>query len=299
MNRVLARVSLMLLALWLPTSVLAADDDADEAVLDQLDQARERGVLEVAVYRDFPPYSYPQQGKYVGADVDLAAALARKIGLPLKVRPIMPGDDADDDLRNNIWKGHYLGGGVADVMLHVGMDPQYVARQDKADLFSPYFREAVSIAYRPGRYKNLTTPMALVGTKVGVELGSISDYYMSGAYGGRLRTSAVRLPTTQAAVQALADDEIDSVMAPRGELQGLMKMIGGLSIETRTTEFQGLFRTAWDVGIAIKAGNPKLKAAIQTALQELQTSGELKSIYAGYGIDYVAPEMASTAAASH
>ena len=115
MNRVLARVSLMLLALWLPTSVLAADDDADEAVLDQLDQARERGVLEVAVYRDFPPYSYPQQGKYVGADVDLAAALARKIGLPLKVRPIMPGDDADDDLRNNIWKGHYLGGGVADV----------------------------------------------------------------------------------------------------------------------------------------------------------------------------------------
>ena len=83
MNRVLARVSLMLLALWLPTSVLAADDDADEAVLDQLDQARERGVLEVAVYRDFPPYSYPQQGKYVGADVDLAAALARKIGLPL------------------------------------------------------------------------------------------------------------------------------------------------------------------------------------------------------------------------
>ena len=162
MNRVLARVSLMLLALWLPTSVLAADDDADEAVLDQLDQARERGVLEVAVYRDFPPYSYPQQGKYVGADVDLAAALARKIGLPLKVRPIMPGDDADDDLRNNIWKGHYLGGGVADVMLHVGMDPQYVARQDKADLFSPYFREAVSIAYRPGRYKNLTTPMALV-----------------------------------------------------------------------------------------------------------------------------------------
>ncbi|WP_428312759.1 substrate-binding periplasmic protein [Hydrocarboniphaga sp.] len=269
---------------------------AQEPVLDQLDQAREKGSLEVAVYRDFPPYSYLDQGQYIGVDVDLAKAISQKIGLPLRLRTIIAGDDADDDLRNNIWKGHYLGGGVADLMLHVGMDPQYVKRQEKADLIGPYFHEAVSIAYRPGRYKNMATPLSLVGTKVGVELGSMADLYLSGAYGGRLRTAAERLPTAMAAVQAFANDEVDAVMAPHGELQGLLKIIGGPPIETRTTEIQGLYRTAWDVGMAIKAGNPKLKAAVLDALAKLQQSGELQAIFARYGIDYVAPEMAVAAA---
>ncbi|MDB5970259.1 MAG: ABC-type amino acid transport substrate-binding protein [Hydrocarboniphaga sp.] len=282
--------SLLMLGFALPA--LPADEQG-EPVLDQLDQARERGGLEVAVYRDFPPYSYQDQGRYTGVDVDLAGALARQLGLTLRLRPISAGDDTDDDLRNNIWKGHYLGGGVADLMLHVGMDPEYVKRQDKAELIAPYFHEAVSIAYRPGRYRNMTTPLSLVGTKVGVELGSISDYYMSGAYGGRLRTSAERLPTATAAVQAFANDEVDAVMAPRGELQGLLKQLGGPAIETRSTELQGLYRTAWDVGIAIKAGNPKLKAALLAALSQLQQSGELQKIFAQYGIDYVAPEMAA------
>jgi len=268
-----------------------AADEADEAVPDRLEQARERGGIEIAVYRDFPPYSYQDQGRYTGVDVDLAAALAGRLGLTLRLRPIVAGDDTDDDLRNNVWKGHYLGGGIADLMLHVGMDPQYVQRQQQAELIGAYFHEAVSIAYRPGRYRNLATPLALAGTRVAVELGSISDYYMSGAYGGRLLTSAVRLPTTLAAVQAFAADEVDSVMAPRGELQGLLKQIGGPVIESRTTEIQGLFRTAWDVGIAIKAGNPKLKAALLDALSQLQRSGELQQIFSRYGIDYAAPEM--------
>jgi polar amino acid transport system substrate-binding protein len=284
-----ASVCLLLLSAPLSSPSYA---QSSEPVLDQLDQARERGGIEVAVYRDFPPYSYQEQGKYVGVDVDLATAIAQKIGLSLRLRPIVAGDDADADLRNNIWKGHYLGGGVADLMLHVGMDPQYVKRQDKADLIAPYFHEAVSIAYRPGRYKNMATPLSLAGTKVGVELGSIGDLYLSGAYGGRLRTSAERLPTAMAAVQAFANDEVDAVMAPHGELQGLLKMIGGPTIETRTTEFQGLYRTAWDVGMAIKAGNPKLKAAVLDALTALQQSGEVQAIFARYGIDYVAPEMA-------
>jgi polar amino acid transport system substrate-binding protein len=283
-----ACASLLMLGLALPA---ASADEPAETVPDQLDQARERGGLEVAVYRDFPPYSYQDQGRYTGVDVDLTGALAKQLGLTLRLRPITAGEDTDDDLRNNIWKGHYLGGGVADLMLHVGMDPQYVERQHKAELIGAYFHEAVSIAYRPGRYRHLQTPLELAGSQVAVELASISDYFMSGAYAGRLRTSAVRMPTAMAAVQAFANDEVDAVMAPRGELQGLLKQLGGPAIETRSTEIQGLFRTQWDVGMAIKAGNPKLKSALLEALSQLRQSGELQRIFAQYGIDYMAPEI--------
>ncbi len=56
-----------------------------------LERIRARGRLSVAVYQELPPFS-------VG------------------------GEGMDDDLRNMVWRGHYLGFGPADVMLHVPVD---------------------------------------------------------------------------------------------------------------------------------------------------------------------------------
>lgn len=264
--------------------MLAAVAQAADGEPDRLELARQRGALEVAVYRDYPPYSYEKDGKPAGVDVDLAAALARKLDLPLRLRAFSAGESMDDDLRNNVWKGHYLGGGVADVMLHVGADPQYVARQDKVDIFGIYFHEAVSVAWHQGRYAEVSTPLQLAGTRVAVELDSISDFFMSGAFSGRLRSSAVRLPSTAAAVRAFVDGEADAVMAPRGELQGLLQLQGAPRTELRQTEFQGMFRNDWDIGMAVRSGNPALKAALSIALSELQGSGELQAILQRHGI---------------
>ena len=57
-----------------------------------------------------------------GIDVDLAKALAAKLGLKLDVAAFDAGEEVSDDLRNMVWKGHYLGGGAGDVMLHVPLD---------------------------------------------------------------------------------------------------------------------------------------------------------------------------------
>ncbi len=145
----------------LPETAASADDP--------LQQVRSRGAIEIGVYSEFPPYSAQVPGKPAeGIDVDLAQALAQRLGLKLKLRLINAGDSVDDDLRNNVWKGHYLGYGVADAMLHVGYDPVFAKREPNVLLFSPYFHETVAIAYKPSRIPHLDSPIALTEHKIAV-----------------------------------------------------------------------------------------------------------------------------------
>ncbi|GAC1624193.1 MAG: transporter substrate-binding domain-containing protein [Nevskia sp.] len=278
-------------------ALVAGAARADDGDQDGYDKIRERGTLEVAVYSEFPPFSYEKDGQAAGLDVDLAAALAKAVGLKLKLRSIIDGEDTDDDLRNFVWKGSVLGGGTVDLMMHVGADEQYVKRQDKVLIFGVYLHEAISIALRESRIKNFNALDQLKSRKTAVELGSISDLYLSDAFGGLLRESLVRKPSTDAAVKAFVKDEVDAVIAPRGELQGLLKLHGAKDFAPKPIQFGGLFRSAWDVGMAVKATTPKLKAALYDALVKMENSGELAGIYARYGLDYARPQSAASTGA--
>ncbi|MGQ0620132.1 MAG: substrate-binding periplasmic protein [Panacagrimonas sp.] len=269
-----------------------------QTIEDPLSLVKARGSLEVAVYDSFPPYSYKApDGRPAGVDVDIGRALAEKLGLQSKTRLFTAGENMSDDLRNNIWKGAILGGGVADVMLHVAADPQFAAREDKAAFFGAYFHEAVSVVYHPDKIEAFESPLALSVHKVGVEVDSISDYYMSGAFSGRLRTAAVRHASLSAAVAAFKAGEVDAVMAPRGELQGLMKSADVSNLVYKQQELVGMFRTSWDIGMAVKSNDDtSLRDALAKGLEELRAEGKLAAIFKAHGIDYAAPA-ASLAAA--
>jgi ABC-type amino acid transport substrate-binding protein len=263
---------------------------------DRLDRINERGELSVAVYRDFAPYSFADdKGRYTGIDVDIAEALAKQLGVRLVLRPVMAGEDSDDDLRNNIWRGPLIGGSVSDLMLHIGMDPEYVQRTEKAELFNAYQRETVAVVYNAQKLTALETPMALAGHRVAVENDSISDFYLSGAFNGRLRSSIVRKPSADEAVAAYLAGEVDAVMAPRGQLEGALFKAQQTASRVDITEFVGLFRTSWDVGMAIASGNPALKAALMDAMNGLQQSGQLDALYSRYGVTRAQPELMAKA----
>ena len=128
LRHMVAGLALLAAAVVGPAS---ADDDSP----DRLDLVRQKGSIEYIVYRDFPPYSYEKDGAFAGVDVDMGRALAKELGVAAAFRTFIPGDDLDDDLRNYIWRGTIVGGSVGDVMLHVGADPRYVARQEKVSIF--------------------------------------------------------------------------------------------------------------------------------------------------------------------
>lgn len=279
-------------ALLLTAAGLSTPAIADYTAPDALDKVRERGALTIAVYADYPPYSYEQAGKIVGLDVDIATALARALGVSASVRAVVAGEDGDDDLRNYVWKGTVVGGAPSDLMMHVGADPQYVRRQDHVAIFGVYLHDSVALGLRPSRIPNYVSLEQLKGRKTAVEQGSLSDIYLRDAYGGILRDSVLRLPTATAAVQAFIDDKADAVMTSRGELLGLVKMLGGAAIEPKTVQFTGLYRNQWDIGMAVKSDAARLRAALTVALSKLESDGGLAAIYARYGLDYTALQAA-------
>ncbi len=268
-------------------SVARADDDAQ----DRLEIVQKKGTIEYIVYRDYPPYSYERDGAFTGVDVDMGTAMAAALGLKATFRTFIPGDDLDDDLRNQLWRGTIVGGAVGDVMLHVGADPQYVARQDKVSIFGVYFREAVALSFDTKKFPSYSTIADVKGKRVGAELGSIADQFLTTTEGGALSSSVTRFATLDECVKAYAEGKLDAVLAPRGELQGLMKTHNaGLNLAPpQAVQFQGIFRSAWEIGIAVKKDSPKLRDALAKAMATLIESGEMKAIYARHGMDYVTP----------
>src|SRR5215204_3692717 len=104
-----------------------------------LSRVRERGALAVGLYNDMPPFHAAGSG----VDVELARALADALGVRLTLLPFNADDNMNDDLRNMVWRGHYLGYGPADVLLHVPVDRPLIDANPQVSIFAPYCRDRV------------------------------------------------------------------------------------------------------------------------------------------------------------
>ena len=79
----------------------------------------------------------------------IAGALARSLGLALSLLPFNADENMNDDLRNMVWKGHYMGYGPADMMI-TSSSVQAVSVPERvsvnATVASPQLSVAVSVA---------------------------------------------------------------------------------------------------------------------------------------------------------
>jgi len=245
------------------------------------------GRLRFAVYNDFPPYSMAG-GK--GIDADLARALAAKLGLAPEVVGFNADEDMNDDLRNMVWKGHYLGTQPADVMMHVPVDPYLAKANDKVRIFGAYHREALALARRPEQVRQAPSGSAAVALevftreKIGVETASLADAFLLGVLNGRLRENVVHFKTVGEATQAALEGKIAAVMAPRAELEAALKGRGELTIDT--VNFPELQTGSWPLGMAVKVEEQELADAIAAALAELKRDGSLTEIFRRHGISH-------------
>ncbi|MGF1526440.1 MAG: substrate-binding periplasmic protein [Candidatus Competibacterales bacterium] len=258
-----------------------------------LAEVREKGLLRVAVYKDYPPYSYLEKGKMVGVDVDLAKALAERLGVGMSTMNLTASDEAmEDDLRNAIWKGHYLGTGTADVMLHVPVDEAFAAANDQVTIFGPYYQEQVAIAHHRERLSEIPSMALFASTPIAVELETISDGYLSWSFNRRLLPNVVRFRHFPEACGALHQGEVPALMAPIAQLEYCLQTgeADAFAISEVPGGGIGLFR--WTVGMAVKEDHDELAAALETALAGLVTDGTLEAIYQRHGLSYRPPPVA-------
>ena len=254
---------------------LAAPASAD------LEKIRATGTISFAVYEDYAPWS----GKQDGIDNDIAKAIANKLGLKSSLIVFPAGENVDDDLRNLVWKGHYLGFGPADVMLHVPVDASLMRKNDKVEIFAPYYREAVKLVRNVKAIPEMNGVVSLEGKKMGAEKVSISAMVLLGEPG--LRDHVTIYPSGVEAVQKLKAGEVDAVVATRAEIESVIQ--GDPNFEITDAPFTRLPRNGWVLGMAVKKENVELSHAVQKAVNELFESGEMAELFKKHGVRSIKP----------
>lgn len=277
------RRSLLLAVTVALLGVLPAPGRAAEG--QELQQA---GQLRVAVYADFPPYS--NKGK--GIDEAIGKELAKRIGLEAEVVEYTAGEDMNDDLRNMVWKGHYLGTRPSDVMLHVPVDQHLAKNNEQVKIFGAYHLETLAVVRNPARVPPMAGSAArglevFTREKIGVEGTSMADNFLLSGLNGRLRENVVHFRTVDQAVAALKEGAVAAVMGTRGEIEAALGKDSTYPISQAT--FPELQIKGWAVGMAVKAESARLAEDLGKAIAEMQQDGTVARIFADYGVTWQTP----------
>lgn len=259
--------------------------------LTDLARIRASGVLKVAVYKDNAPLSSGPTNDMQGLDVALAQALARQMNLTLSLLPFDAGENMNDDLRNMVWRGHYLGYGPADVMLQVPVDKYLMQKNRQVLVLAPYMRQSLVLVYDSRRLADVTAPEDLKGLALAAERGAGAASALMGYGGGLLRTQVGIYNTGTDAVQAVVDGKAVAAYVTRAQAESVLWRSEPKRDEYRLSRLtlSGVPDNGWPVGMAIKAEHKELGMALEQALQALRSSGQLLEIFKQQGMTLTAP----------
>ena len=221
-------------------------------------------VLSMATNAEFPPYEYVEGEDVVGIDVDIAQAIADKLGMELKVDnmnfdsiipAITSGKDAigvagmtvTDERKKNVDFTDSYATGVQVVIV----------------------REDSKITY----VKDLTTKGA--DNTIGVQLGTTGDIYCTSDIQDKGFGKVQQFNKGADAVQALVSGKIDCVVIDNQPAKEFVKANKGLKI--LDTEY-----VTEDYAIAVAKDNTELKDKINGALNELKADGTIQKILDKY-----------------
>lgn len=262
------------------------------------DDVIESGYIEVALYEKFPPYSYIDDGgEAAGVDVDVAKEIAKEMGVELRWLWIGADETVEDDLRNAIWKGRKIDRRKADIMMRAPFDSRFsygvdgygLPRNELVIMFAPYHTEHWSIARnmeKVGPERNLAI---FRFEKIGVEIDTLPDSFLLSTYRGALRNNVVHFNTLALAADALVKDKVAAIVGTHTQVVWSL----GDNAKKFDIDDDGLGEMGsepWMIGIAARHEFRQLSHVINRIVEDLISSGKMKSILANYGTEYQIPE---------
>ncbi len=262
------------------------------------DRVVESGYLKVGMYQNFPPYSYEVDGEVRGVDADVGRRIAEELGVEFRAHWIVPDENLGDDLRNNVWKGHYLDKTrVADVMMRVPYDKTFAYMQDSTGeyineqvvIFGPYQQETWEIAYDSRDLEQVETIGVFQYQPIGVEIDTLPDIYLGSVFGGRIREQVHHYFNVSEAFTAMAAGKVHGVMAMRAEIDHQLAQQEGGHFRAADIGFPNIGKQVWDVGMAVKHTYRQLGYAIEAIVDKMVRSGEMEQIFARHGLRYSIP----------
>ena len=255
-----------------------------------MEKIRASGTLKVAIYKDNAPYSEGPSADLRGVDVSLAKALASKLNLQLALLPFDAGENMNDDLRNMVWKGHYLGYGPADVMIHVPVDRYLMNENKQVLIFGAYAREHLVVLHKGSNLGHVENPEDLQGKTIAVEKGSGAASALMGYRGGLLRDKVSIFKDGVDAAKMVTSGQFDAAYVSRAQAEAAVyTAVDKTGWVLSSVTLPGVMPAGWPLGLAVKSDNKALATALDEALASLRQSGELLKLFQSHGLTLAAP----------
>ena len=220
--------------------------------------------LTMATNAEFPPYEFYKGGKIVGIDIEIAEAIAKKIGMKLSI------EDIDfDSVVQSIETGKY----------NMAMAGLIVTDASKERVnFSTSYATGVQVIIVP-EGSSITSVEDLFADgaahRVGVQLSTTGDLYSTWDLEDEGLAAIERYPKGADAVMALIAGKIDCVIIDNEPAKVFVSQNTGLKI------LDTVFAKD-DYAIAVNKNNPELLAKINSALNELIADGTVQRIIDKY-----------------
>jgi len=233
----------------------AAGESAGSAAAGEL-KLVEAEKLIVSTNAEFPPYEYYDANEIVGIDVEIAKAIADKMGLELEVK-----DGAFDAIIAEVVSGK------ADVGI-AGMTATDERKQN-VDFSDSYATGTQVIIVKEG--SEIKSAADLEGKSIGVQLGTTGDIMATDVKDSKVEQYNKGMD----AVQALSQGKIDAVIIDNEPAKFYEKEVSGLKILDEAFAVE-------EYAIALKKGNTELQTKINETLKELKAEGKIDEIIAKY-----------------
>ncbi|MCY3985288.1 MAG: transporter substrate-binding domain-containing protein [Roseovarius sp.] len=251
-----------------------------------LDSIVERGYINISAYEDFPPWSYEESGEIKGVDIEIGRLIAQALGVRPHFRLVAAGENLEADLRNWIWKGPLVGGRVANVMMHIPYDSEFICRVEQVVFTGQYHVERIAIAYRHDAYpEDPPVPAYFRYDTVAVENDSISDFYLTSFAGGQMSGNMRRFPSTRDAMRALISGETMAAMGPLAQLE----FAASENVGVHTPPMPGFSVGKWTSGVAVHFAYRALAYTVDDAIYAAMQDGRMERIFESHGLSYSPP----------
>lgn len=251
----------VMLAAMMLLAMVACGNNNNEPTPEPTPTPDETKTLYMATEGTFPPYEYYDGDKLVGIDVEVAGAIAEKLGMKLEVVDI-----AFDPIVSGVQAGKYDMG-----MAGMTVNEERLEKVNFSDSYSTGIQ--VVIVKEGGKVQSLDD-MGAEGVIIGTQSGTTGFTYASGDFGDEKVKGFTK---TTDAVAALINGQVDCVMLDNEPAKALVAANPDAGLSILDTAY-----TVEDYAIAINKDNNDLLTKVNAALAELKADGTLQGIIDKY-----------------
>jgi len=262
-----------------------------------LEEIHDSNEIIIAVYENFPPYSYMEDGVEKGIDIELGKLLAKSLNVKPKWYWTGSDENLEDDLRNVIWKGHLIHRTKADVMLRVPFDYKFIRQRDKSTgelsnelvvMKAPYHAESWVIATDKEKIPKINSLAQFQFNTVGVELDTLPDAHFTYSFQGKLKANVRHYVSIFNASEDLKNGKINAVAGLKSQLEYFLNYKNNQD-KYYMSEKIDYVKSKWDIGIAVSHEFRALGYEIEGLIEEYYKKGLLKEIFEKYNVSYEKP----------